>query len=460
MTQPTVSLAAIRPAPGAGSPLTSPDDAAGAPGAAGPAGPASAVDLRATVEAAGVDRHPATAGGPWVAPDPTAPAAAGPGGRPAGPLEHTVVAVKDLIAVAGLPLGAGSRTRTDAPPEPRDATIVARLRAAGAVIAGTAALHELAFGVTGVNDETGYPAHPHDRSRVPGGSSSGSAVAIALGHADLALGTDTGGSVRIPAALCGVTGFKPSRGRYALDGILPLAPTLDHPGLLARHVNHVAAGHHALTGEPVPPAGPASGLRLGVNRAALLAAHHTVATALDTALRTLSDAGCELVDIDWPDRSEVLDVSTTILFAEAAAVHRDLLTTAGADLLGTDVHDRLRTGASIDTSQHRDACAEAATIEDDVRATLTTVDAVLGPTVPVPAPTIDTIGTDQTLPRRLVANTRLANITGVPALTLPVPTPQSSLPVGLQITGLADAHTLATATAIATAIHRPERPGA
>jgi Asp-tRNA(Asn)/Glu-tRNA(Gln) amidotransferase A subunit family amidase len=140
-------------------------------------------------------------GGPWMRLRAAAVDEAASGGRAPGPLHGLVLGVKDLVAVEGLPLGAGSLTRADAAPEPRDAPVVARLRQAGAVVAGTVALHELAFGVTGVNDRVGFPPNPHDPGRVPGGSSSGSAVAVAAGECDLAVGTDTGGSVRIPAAL-------------------------------------------------------------------------------------------------------------------------------------------------------------------------------------------------------------------------------------------------------------------
>jgi Asp-tRNA(Asn)/Glu-tRNA(Gln) amidotransferase A subunit family amidase len=359
----------------------------------------------------------------------------------AGPLAGTVLAVKDLIAVAGIPLRAGSRTRADAAPAPHDAPVVARLRAAGATVAGTVALHELAFGVSGVNDEVGFPPHPLDPARVPGGSSSGSAVVVALGEADLAIGTDTGGSVRIPAALCGVVGFKPGRGRYPLDGVQPLSPTLDHAGLLARSLTGIVAAHTALTGDTIPAVSP--GLRLGVDRAGLADADHTIAVAIEATLRRLADAGAELVDVDWPDRSEVLDVTTTIMFSEAATVHRTLLASPRAHLLGAPVRERLEAGAAIDPSSYDDARATARHIEAHVRKVLTSLDAVIGPTVPLTAPTIDAARTDPTLARRLVADTRLANLTGTPAITLPLP--HQPLPAGLQITGLTDAHTLAVA---------------
>jgi Asp-tRNA(Asn)/Glu-tRNA(Gln) amidotransferase A subunit family amidase len=377
-----------------------------------------------------------------------------PAGDRAGPLDGTVVAVKDLVAVAGLPLGAGSRTRAAAPPEPRDAACVAALRAAGAVVAGTVALHELAFGVTGINDQVGFPAHPHDGRRIPGGSSSGSAVAVATGACDLAVGTDTGGSVRIPAALCGVVGFKPARGRYSLDGVVPLSPTLDHLGLLARSVDAVAAGHRVLAATATATAGtgvgdvsPVAPTRLGVDREALAAAAGPVADAVDAALRALHDRGCQLVDIRWPDLTEVVDVSSTILLAEAAAVHRRLVGRSGAAAPGADIAPRLAAGAAITSAAHREACRARDGLAAAVVAVLATVDAVAGPAVPVPAPTIEQARADQSLPRALVSATRLANLAGTPAITLPLS--GADLPVGLQLQAGDDERLLRIAGAVA-----------
>jgi Asp-tRNA(Asn)/Glu-tRNA(Gln) amidotransferase A subunit family amidase len=375
-------------------------------------------------------------GGPWVRLRPEAAAEAA-GARPHGPLDGTVVAIKDLVAVAGLPIGAGSLTRRHAPPEPEDAPVVTALRQAGAVVAGTVALHELAFGVTGVNDQVGFPPNPHDPDRIPGGSSSGSAVVVATGACDLALGTDTGGSVRIPAALCGVVGFKPSRGCYPLDGVLPLAPTLDHVGLLARQVGDLAAAHTVLTQDRIVPRPPN---RIGVDRIAMETASQPVATVVDAALRALADAGCELHEVRWPDPEAVFHASTTIMTAEAGATHRDLVNSPARDLLGADVRARLRAdvesrfgpGPATSEADLDAARAEQARIEEETRTVLRSVDVVVAPTVPVLAPTIRAAREDRSLPATLVTNTRLANLTGVPALTLPLA--GAELPVGLQLT--------------------------
>jgi aspartyl-tRNA(Asn)/glutamyl-tRNA(Gln) amidotransferase subunit A len=389
-------------------------------------------------------------GGPWVRWRDAARAEAAVGNRPAGPLERTLVAIKDLVAVAGLPLGAGSRARAGAPPEVRDAAVVARLRAAGAVVLGTVALHELAFGVTGINDQVGFPLNPADAEteRIPGGSSSGSAVAVADGSCDLAVGTDTGGSVRIPAALCGVVGFKPARGSYPLEGVLPLSPSLDHVGLLARTLPPIVTAHQALTGASVD-----AGLtiqRVGVDRAGLEGADRGVADAVERILRVLADGGAELVDVVWPEPDRVRATSTTVMFAEAAEVHRALLAEAG-DLVGPDVAERLRQGAAIDGAERRAAEAEMVALTAEVRTALATVDAVVGPTLPVTAPTVAEARADAGLAALLVGNTRLANVAGAPALTLPVPPRNGSgtdLPAGLQVTAATDRQTLGIGLAL------------
>lgn len=357
---------------------------------------------------------------------------AAPGGRPGGRLERLLVGVKDVVAVAGVPMGGGSRSRGNAPPEPRDAAIVSQLRAAGACIAGTVAMHELAFGVTGVNDQVGFPAHPADGQRAPGGSSSGSAVVVAQGGCDVAIGTDTGGSIRIPAALCGVVGFKPAHGSYPLDGVWSLSPSLDHVGVLARWVDNIVGVHTALTGTTVRPELP---VRLGVDRMALETATEPIAEAVESALAVLAARGCELVDLTWPDPARSREISTTVMWAEAAALNRRLLDEV-PHLLGADVLARLMTGASVTSGAYEEAVVEAASITAEVKAALRTVDGVIGPTVPITAPTIEAARADDALPSRLVNNTRLANLTGVPALSLPLG--GTELPVGLQILAASD----------------------
>src|SRR3954470_23687766 len=214
-----------------------------------------------------------------------------------GPLDGAIVTIKDLFDVAGGPTRAGSRIMADAPPAKADAPIVRRLRAAGAVIVAKTNMTEFAFSGVGMNPHYGTPGNPADRTRVPGGSSSGAAVAAADGMCEIAIGTDTGGSTRIPAALCGIVGYKPSKWRVPTDGAFPLSFTLDSIGPLARSVADCARGDAVLAGEdytPLKPA-PVAGLRLGVPRGFLSTEwDNTVGTRFGAARKKLMDAGARV----------------------------------------------------------------------------------------------------------------------------------------------------------------------
>ncbi|MDY7103626.1 MAG: amidase [Actinomycetota bacterium] len=358
------------------------------------------------------------------------------------------LAVKDLISVGGRPMRCGSRTRFDAPPSPADAPAVDRLRAAGAVVVGATKLHELAFGVTGLNPIDGTPAHPVDPGRVPGGSSSGSAVAVAIGEADVALGTDTGGSVRAPASLCGVVGHKPARGAVSLEGVQALSPTLDHVGWFTPDVAGARAVAMALS---VPTSDdhdgpPPNGMRLGVASDVLAAATEPVAASVRAALDRLADDGVELIEVPWPAGEEVWAATTAIMFAEAARVHRRTLAERAA-LLGPDVRARLVQGSALDLGTYLDARALRVELRRRCLATLAVVDAVLTPATPIVAPTLAEAA-DPAVAAVIIANTRLANATGLPALSLPIPAAvrEGDLPVGLQLEAATDG-TLLTAAA-------------
>jgi Asp-tRNA(Asn)/Glu-tRNA(Gln) amidotransferase A subunit family amidase len=355
----------------------------------------------------------------------------------AGALAGWTLAVKDLIAVAGLRLGAGSRTRAAVAPEPKDASVVEHLRRLGAVFVGTTTLHELAFGVTGINDYAGTPANPLRIGAIPGGSSSGSALAVAEHSARFALGTDTGGSVRIPAALCGVVGFKPAQGTYSTEGVLPLAPSLDHVGILARSVADVCAVHAACVERVMPLSAPP---RVGLVRASFEDAERPVAEALERLLELAARRGCSIVDVALPDPQLVAEASTTIMFFEAALAHRDILESC-PELLGRDVRLRLETGAALGAA----AVAQAEQARSGVRAAVLAafdgLDGVLGPTVGCLPPSLER-GRDSAIATRLVANTRLANLVGMPAISLPV---ASGIPIGMQIMSTTEVSALATA---------------
>ncbi len=392
---------------------------------------------------------PVAQGGAFVAPLGDAARREVAARPPEGPLAGWTLAVKDLVAVAGLPLGAGSAVRDGAPPEPHDARVVADLRAAGATLVGTTALHELAIGVTGINAGKGTPRNPLDPARVPGGSSSGSAVAVATGAADLAVGTDTGGSVRIPAALCGVVGFKPTHGRLSTAGVHPLAPTLDHVGLLARRVTDVAHAARVLgIAAPAPPTGLRA-LRLGYVPRELEEADPEVAAAIAGALDRLSHAGATLVEAEPADAGLVFATSTTLLLAEAAAVHAADLAEV-PERFGADVAARFRAGLALPAVALAAAHAARRALITTTRARLHGLDALVGPTVGVRAPLLAALADPADAAAagaRLVAHTRLANVCGLPAISLP-----AAPGVGLQLLAADDGALLAHATAVEGAL--------
>lgn len=394
---------------------------------------------------AGVQRHRATArtvarGGPWLEffEERTARRLAAEGDADLGPLADKVFAVKGLVAVNGHAVTAGSPVRADVPAERRTAPIVELLESTGAVALGSVTLHEFAFGVTGVNDHAGTAPNPAAPDRVPGGSSSGSASAVADGSADFAIGTDTGGSVRIPSAFCGIAGFKPAHGTYPAAGVFPLSTTLDHVGLHARTLGEIVRVHEAL-GHSVDDEPQV--VRIGVARADVEAADDEVRHAIEQALDVLSSAGAELVDVGWPDAEATFVASTGIMFSEAAAIHAEGLA-AHADRYGADIRARLEMGAALSGTDVAAAHRLRGELIGQVRRTLGAVDVIASPTVPIVAPLLRDAA-DPALPPRIVANTRLGNVVGLPAVSLPAPTP--GLPVGLQLLGARNGHTLACA---------------
>ena len=386
---------------------------------------------------------------PWVWKSSDIPRATPLGGGPRAqrPLQDWRVAVKDLIAVAGQPLRAGSAARFDAAAESRDAVAVSQVRDAGAVLVGTTKLHEFAFGTTGINAASSTVANPGAPGRIPGGSSSGAAAVIALGEADLALGTDTGGSVRIPAALCGVLGFKPSYGAISTTGVFPLAPSLDHVGFLVASAKQLLAPATVFglydhnVGRP-----SGSWLKVGVARGAAELADDTVREAFEVALERLRWAGVLPTEVNWPMGEEVFAATTAIMFAEAADGHRDRLRTR-AHLYGSDVRNRLLQGSAVTLRTYLAAGAARDEIRQRCRAVLSSgIDVVLTPTVPVVAPEL-AAATDPAVGSTLVTFTRLANLTGLPAVSLPIHA--AGLPVGLQLEGATDQTVIEAALAVA-----------
>ena len=356
------------------------------------------------------------------------------------------VAVKDLIDVAGLPTTNGSKViAATATPAEADAACLAGTRAAekagNAVIMGKTNLHELAFGVTGINPWFGTPVNPLDPSLVPGGSSSGSAVAVGAGEADIAYGSDTGGSIRIPAACCGVVGLKTTRGRISLAGVRPLAPSLDTLGPMGPTVAAVAAGMALL--EPgfdastTPPA-----TRIG--RVLLPAADH-IDAAIDRAL-----AFVEPTIVRLPGWDAATEATMTILAAEAWATHAELWRDHAADL-SPDVAERLEAASDLTAAQVNAAAAAAQLWDAELAAAFERVDLLALPTLADAPPTLDDAG-------RLTAIRYVApfNLAGLPALSMPVPTPGGGpVPASLQLVGPAGREDLLLATAAQLAAATP-----
>jgi len=374
-----------------------------------------------------------------------AAAAGAPRRSPAGPLSGRPVAVKDIIAVAGLPTRCGSPSTSDAPAA-ADAALVGRLRAAGAEVFATAQCLEFAAGFA--NPRVGDTRNPRDPATTSGGSSGGSAALVAAGVCDLAIGTDTGGSIRIPAAYCGVVGLKPTYGLVPVDGVFPLSPSLDHAGTLTATAEDGIALLQAIAG-PLPAPLTAGVPVLGVLSAQLADPSVTpeVGAALRAALDRLAAAGWQLREVKPPwaaDPRRWEDALTVIVAREAAAAHAGRDTSADAE--GTRA--LLAYGATVTPGQYARARADQAELTAAVEATLAGVDALAGPTVGFCAPEQDPpfgVGDDNAEGRF----TGPYNLTGHPAVSVPVPAP--GLPVGLQLAGRRDAD-LALLTVAAAAL--------
>ena len=340
------------------------------------------------------------------------------------------VAVKDIIDMAGLPTTAGSRPVADrAQPAARDAACLAGLRAAMAAgqarFAGKTNLHELAYGITGINAAFGTPVNPLDPRRMPGGSSSGSATAVAAGEADIAYGTDTGGSIRIPAACCGITGLKTTYGRISNDGVRPLASGLDTVGPMARDVAGVAAGMALL--EPGFTVAGTPPRTVGLLE---IEADPRIAGAIGDALRT---AEFDVVPVSVSGLEAIAAAAITILGAQAWQANQDLVA-AAAGRLGSDVRDRLKQGSTITPAQVAAAEAVIARWRETLDELWRRVDVLAGPTLLGFPPLLEEVH----LMWKLRTLTSPVNAAGVPALALPVPArgqDTGPVPVNLQFIG-------------------------
>lgn len=368
-------------------------------------------------------------------------------GVSAGPLHGVPVSVKDLFAVAGSTTRAGSAAYARLDTE--DAPAVARLRAAGAVLIGRTALHEFAMGVVtpGVNN-------PHDATRIAGGSSGGAAAAVAAGMGALALGSDTRGSIRVPAAFCGVVGLKPTYEAVPLEGALPLSWSLDHAGPIAESVAAAAAGFAVLSGQPVgrPAREELNGLRAGVARAAWRDAEPAVEHALAQALDALADAGITLNDVERPSAEDFDSsnrVSVRLTRPEAAALHRTLA--LDRSLYTDEVRRQLERAEEVRAVDYIDAVRERERLRGELLACFEGSDVLLMPTLPLVAP--PHAGAIE-LSRLITRNVAIWSFVGFPALSVPCGRSADGLPVGIQIVGAphAEATILSVGQAVESAL--------
>jgi amidase len=329
------------------------------------------------------------------------------------------VAIKDVIDVAGAPTRCGSLAFADARPAAVHAVVVDRLLAAGCHIVGKTTMHELAFGVTGLNGSSGTPVNPLYPDYIPGGSSSGSAAAVAAGEADIALGTDTGGSIRVPAACCGVIGLKPSFGRLCRAGVQPADTTLDCVGPFARRMKDILFAMTVLDPEFIGE----EAVDWRVGRLAV-AADPAVDMAVDTAL-ALSELRVERVEA--PDMAAAFGAGLAIINREAFAAFGHL----PSSLLGDDVAVRL--AAAGKTTAEQVAAAEQVRVRfgQAIDHLFDRFDVLALPTIPVPPPRLEAATRDRSAVS-LTSLVRPFNLSGHPALSLPIRTAEGA-PAGLQI---------------------------
>jgi aspartyl-tRNA(Asn)/glutamyl-tRNA(Gln) amidotransferase subunit A len=377
-------------------------------------------------------------------------------GRRLGPLHGVPLGLKDLYDTAGVRTTGGSKILRERVPA-ADATVVRRLREAGMIVLGKLNMVEFAFGPEGRNPHYGHARNPWDASthRMAGGSSSGSGVAVAAGLAPVALGSDTGGSIRIPCSLCGLTGIKPTYGRVSRAGVLPLSWSMDHVGPMTRNAADAALVLGAMAGYdaadptssvlPVPDYGAAlsgdvRGLRVGLLRTFFVeSATPEVRAAVETAARTLEKAGAVVDDVALPRVRHAAAGALAVVATEAMAYHAAWLRTRKADY-DPDVSTRLMAGAFVTGVHYVRGQQARALLRREVDEALTRHDVLLAPATPITAPGIDeretTLGDGASdIRSALIRLTRPFNFSGHPACSLPCGFSTGGLPIGMQIVG-------------------------
>ena len=381
-------------------------------------------------------------------------------GQSRGPLEGRLVSIKDLFDVAGETTRAGSAVLRRQPSAKADAPIVERLRAAGAVIVGKTQMTEFAFSALGTNPHDPVPGNPRDRTRAPGGSSSGAVVSVLDGMAEIAIGSDTGGSIRIPSALCGAVGFKSTGGRVPTAGAFSLSTTLDTIGPIARSVADCALADAILAGIRPQPLVATEPARLIVARGRLFEGVETaVAEAFAAGLERLRKAGLRVEDGSLDpalDRLAEIDKIGFFPSIELGATLRDLGITS-LDEVDPKTRTRIEGGAGISGVDYVRMQRRRAAVVATFAMGMTDDDAYLLPTTPIQAPTLASVADDASFHRTnglVLRNTRVANLLDTPSISLPLPVPAGSLPVGLMMIGRrgADRRLLSMAAAVEAAL--------
>jgi len=353
-------------------------------------------------------------------------------GNDRGPLHGVPISIKDLLDVRGVPTTAASRVREGHIAE-RDALVIAHLRMAGAVF----------IGKTNEDSAFGPARNPHDPSRSPGGSSGGSAVSVATNMALATIGTDTGGSIRIPAAACGIVGLKASLGELSIDGVVPLSRTLDHVGPLAQSVTDACLVHHALMGDASakPPAPmPTHGLRLAVPRSYFCdVLDPEVRARFEEALDRLRAAGAQIDDIEIQHAADIASIYLHLVLGDAAAYHAVTLESM-PEKYTPNVRIRLEMGRHVLAEDYVRALAGRERLRREVDAGLAQHDALILPTLPIPAPllgasTVEINGTAEPVRNLMLRLTQLFNVTGHPAISLPAGLTSAGLPCAVQLVG-------------------------
>jgi aspartyl-tRNA(Asn)/glutamyl-tRNA(Gln) amidotransferase subunit A len=359
-------------------------------------------------------------------------------GRLRGPLHGIPISIKDLVDVAGTPTTSASAVP---PLRPRaDAPIVQRLRAAGAVLIGKTNLHEFAFGTTTEESAFGMVRNPFDTQRSAGGSSSGAAVALVEGMCYASIGTDTGGSIRIPSAACGTVGLKPSIGELTCQGIVPLSTTCDHVGPMTRTVEDARLMFEALIGSPLPVVASGAALVFGIPSGYLLERLDPgVRTALHETRAALAAAGHVVRDVKIEDAEITPDVYLHIVLPEASAYHAPMLARY-AEQYSPGVRLRLEMGRVVLAEDYVRAMQLREMLTARVDAALAECDAILLPSLAIPAPvlgesTVAIDGATEPIRAVMLRLTQLFNLTGHPAIAVPAGRTSTGLPVGMQLVG-------------------------